>query len=263
MKSYTLFNADVHSFPLVVSLPHSGTYVSAEMKAALLPDAVLTNVDWFLRELYSFLQPLDVTMIQNNVCRYVADPNRAADQTDAAGYYAKNVIYQKNTFGTPLYPQPLSISVQEERLRQFYLPYHAELERLLAEKISVFGNVLLIDLHSFALYPQDPKNRQPADFVLGNNWDQTASKQLRKQLTQLLADQGYTTSDNYPFSGGYITKHYGAKAKITALQLEIRYNQYIKERHFGEEVLSGWDEQLFLTAQKRLQHVFTNFLATL
>ena len=73
---YTVLNSEQHS-PVVISLPHSGTWIPVAMKKALLPNAVLANTDWFLPELYDFLPAAGFTTLINHVNRYVADPNRA------------------------------------------------------------------------------------------------------------------------------------------------------------------------------------------
>ncbi|MFS8961997.1 N-formylglutamate amidohydrolase [Lactobacillus delbrueckii] len=46
------------------------------MADALLPTAVLANTDWFLRELYDFLPGRGFTVLENNLNRYLIDPNR-------------------------------------------------------------------------------------------------------------------------------------------------------------------------------------------
>ncbi|GHN35799.1 N-formylglutamate amidohydrolase [Lactobacillus delbrueckii] len=71
-----VYNAGLNRFPVVFDLPHSGTTITAEMADALLPTAVLANTDWFLRELYDFLPGLGFTVLENNLNRYLIDPNR-------------------------------------------------------------------------------------------------------------------------------------------------------------------------------------------
>ena len=55
MKPFTIYNEEKNSYPVIISLPHSGTWLPAEMRESLLEDAVLANTDWFLPELYQFL----------------------------------------------------------------------------------------------------------------------------------------------------------------------------------------------------------------
>ena len=55
---FHVINEFVHTIPAVISIPHSGTYLTQQMKQNLKPDIVLPNTDWYLPVLYSFLQQL-------------------------------------------------------------------------------------------------------------------------------------------------------------------------------------------------------------
>lgn len=260
MKPFNTYNEEKHTYPIVISLPHSGTWIPEEMRSSLRKGVVLANTDWFLPELYDFLIAKGCTVIENRVSRYVADPNRESQMVGTN--YQETVIYQQNTFGRALYTKKLSSDIITERLENYYWPYQQALQRLIDAKKSRFGKVYLIDLHSFAEYPNGDKNT-PADFVIGNQLDQTSSTKLRKLLTVLLEEAGYSVSNNHPFRGGFITRHFSELPKIETLQLEIRYNQYIEDRSFGEEVLTRYDSELFSKAQERLETVFEKLLVKL
>lgn len=260
MKPFTIYNEKKNSYPVIISLPHSGTWLPAEMRESLREDAVLANTDWFLPELYQFLIKKGFTVIENQVNRYVADPNR---ESQMAGVdYQDTVIYQQNTFGNSLYSETLSKEVINDRLENYYWPYHHALQELIDQKKQQFAKIYLFDLHSFAEYPNNDV-REPADFVIGNQADQTSSADLRRLLSQLLEETGYSVSNNHPFRGGFITRHYGEQAGIEALQLEIRYNQYIENRSFGEEELTEYDPKLFSAIQEKLDRVFEKLVAKL
>lgn len=75
--------------------------------------------------------------------------------------------------------------------------------------------------------------------------------------------QGFSVEHNFPFPGGYITRHFGADEHIAALQIELSYNAYIDQRFFGEEELQAPNPAVFQSAQKRLQKVWQPLLAAL
>lgn len=260
MKPFTIYNEGKNQAPVIISLPHSGTWLPEEMRKSLRNEAVLANTDWFLPELYSFLAASGYTVIENQVNRYAADPNRESRMSGED--YQATAVYQRNTFGKQLYDETLSQQTVDERLNKYYWPYHQALHELIEEKRKYFSKIYLFDLHSFAEYP-NADQQKPADFVIGNHADQTASADLRETLTELLEAQGYSVSNNHPFRGGFITRHYGQQTAIEALQLEIRYNQYIEKRAFGEEELSKYDPELFLSTQKQLKKIFAELLAKL
>jgi len=49
---------------------------------------------------------------------------------------------------------------------------------------------------------------------------------------------------------------------VTAIQIELRYDQYIAHRSFGEEVLTTYQSEVFKQAQQKLQFL-TAFLGRL
>ena len=76
MDKIEIWNNSKNITPIIVSIPHSGTYIPQNMKNKLIDNVVLANMDWYLPDLYSFLKDLEITTIINNVSRYVIDPNR-------------------------------------------------------------------------------------------------------------------------------------------------------------------------------------------
>lgn len=263
--NYRIYNAENDDYPIVFSLPHSGVDISENMRKNLREDAILSNTDWFLRELYSFLHDdMDQTLIENNLNIYLVDPNRSPQAIGDENSYVDNVIYKENTFGNPLYREKLSKDEINSRINDYYNPYHQALEKLLKDKIDKFGKVFLIDLHSFALYPKY-EELDTCDFVLGNDSDKTSSKDFRLMITSILEDSSFSVSNNFPFSGGYITKHYGLDHNIESLQIEIRYLTYIGDREFGEEELDSSliDKDTFEETRDKLKIIFSKIINTI
>lgn len=259
MDNFTIYNESVDELPVIIDLPHSGTNIPNEMQKQLIPGSILSNVDWFLPELYDFLPQNGLTTLENQIHRYVVDPNRDANLTDLDGDYRHEVVYSRSVFGKSIYQNPLIEAEIKERLVEFYQPYHAQLQKLVDEKLQKFDKIYLIDLHSFAGYPGDT-DAQVDDIVLGNRSDTTSSIKLRELLTEQFQQKGYTVSNNYPFSGGFITQHYGQNPRVETMQIELSYHMYIENRYFGEEELTGVDVGTFTTAKNSLQSIFLNLL---
>ena len=66
---YTI-NTSLHELPVVISLPHSGTYITSEMAENLMDDVIFPNTDWYLPKLYGFLKELGFTKmcIRDRIC---------------------------------------------------------------------------------------------------------------------------------------------------------------------------------------------------
>src|SRR4029077_15772554 len=66
--------------PLLISFPHSGTFVPPELAARLRPDALgLPDTDWFVPQLYDFVRDLGASIIRATHTRYLVDLNRPPD----------------------------------------------------------------------------------------------------------------------------------------------------------------------------------------
>lgn len=262
MRPFTVDNATRHRYPLVVNLPHSGIALPSAMAKQLAPKVVLASSDWLLPVLYDFLPEMGVTVLVNHMSRYVVDPNRAPTAREVPGHIAQGVVYQKNTWGRPLYRQPLGEAAITERLDAFYRPYHQQLQQLIEAKVAAFGHCLVLDLHSFANYVKSD-GRKVRQVVLGNQHDRCSDKALRLWLAGQLEAVGLSVANNYPFAGGYITQHYGKLPQVQSMQLELRYRAYLGQRVFGEEVITEADSVQFNRAKQQLQTVMTALLARL
>ena len=107
------------------------------------------------------------------------------------------------------------------------------------EKLKYFDKVYLIDLHSFG-------RDLSADIILGNDEGKTTSDSFIELIGNLLKDEGFRVKTNVPYSGGYITKHYGNKLEnCEALQIELWYGAYIDKM----EQLTLHQTFLFLLCQ--------------
>lgn len=259
MENFATYNEEIDELPIIIDLPHSGEMIPDDIKKKMNPELPLPNVDWFLPDLYDFLVQNGVTTLENNLHRYIADPNRYAEMVNLDGDYRHEVVYSRTTFGKDIYRNNLSANEIRQRIQTFYEPYHQQLQSLIDKKLQKFEKIYLFDLHSFAQYPHE-EDLPVADVVLGNKSDQTSTIKLRELLTEQFQNKGYSVSNNYPFSGGYITQHYGKNPRVEAIQIELAYHMYIKNRYFGEEELTGVDVGTFTTAKNSLQSIFLSLL---
>lgn len=253
MEHYTILNENEHQFPVVIDLPHSGVFVPQDIHKRLLDNVCLSNTDWFLPELYDFLPAMGYTTIINYLSRYVVDVNRPISGIKS-GDYRKTVVYQQNTQGSPLYSPPLNEKEINERVIQYYQPYHQALEKLLREKLQVYPSVLLLDLHSFFL---DFVEGGSQDIYLSNRRGVTSSEQTLQGLHRGFTAQGYSVIDN-AIMGGHIIHHYCDlfQERFEGVLIELRYTKYIENRYFGEEELTDRNEMLFQSAKQKLKELF-------
>src|SRR5688572_28892609 len=138
--------------PLLVSIPHTGTDITAEIEADLVSLWLARkDADWWIEKLYDFVPALGATVLRNTISRTVIDVNR--DPSGASLYpgQATTGLCPTETFdGDNLYrPGREPDQAEIARRREHYFdPYHgaltAEIERLRRSH----GRIVLYDCHS-------------------------------------------------------------------------------------------------------------------
>jgi N-formylglutamate amidohydrolase len=68
----------------------------------------------------TFYHRMVLQQLQNNVHRYVADPNRSLGMINPKGDYRYEVVYSKTTFDKPIYQKTLSPDEVYQRIETFY-----------------------------------------------------------------------------------------------------------------------------------------------
>lgn len=234
--------------PLLVSMPHDGTHIPAELAADMTEAGLgVPDTDWHVSRLYDFLGELDASVIQATHSRYVIDLNRSPS---GAALYAG----QRNTElcpvtcfdDRPIYkrgrgPDAPAVAL---RLERYWRPYHDRLVAALAELKVRHGYALLFDAHSI-------RSRVPR-FFEGRLWDLNlgtgdglaASPSVSKAVQEEAAKvNSYTSVLNGRFKGGYITRAYGKPAEgVDAVQLELAQATYMDEDTpftFREDLAAG------------------------
>lgn len=258
MNKYTIYNKN-NSYPIIVSLPHSGTFVPDNIRKKFNEDIVLDSTDWFLPELYDFIKDIGLTMIVNNLNRYVIDVNRKIDRKDTLSYKT-NLVFHKNSHGSLIYKHDLSRKDIEERIKFYYEPYHNALKTLIDDKLKKFKTVYLIDLHSYYLH--DEENTK---VLISNNKGLSSSKESFDLICSEFINEGFEILRNEIFTGGHITKSYSEKykGKVNCIQVELPYRIYIEDREFFEEEVKIYNEELFYSSMKKLSCIFKNLILKL
>jgi len=224
------------------------------MNKSLNKETILANMDWYLAQLYDFLGDMGFTVLINNISRYVIDPNRSLEDKTVDSSYNGNAIYNKTTFNKEMYTKQLAQDEIKNRIDQYYIPYHKELEKQIEQKLKKFDKIYLIDMHSFG------KNIG-ADIVLGNDYGKTTSIRFFNFIKDELEKEGFCINENKPYRGGYITRHYNEKFKnVETLQIELWYGAYIYNREFGEEYQPQIDGQTFNYAKEKMKRVFKSLV---
>jgi N-formylglutamate deformylase len=230
-----LFEIASGDTPLLLSMPHSGTYLPPDLAARMTGAArAVPDTDWFIPQLYQFAGDLGATVLQATHSRYVVDLNRPPDGVPLYPGRRETGVCPIETFdGEVLYGAGDEPSQDEiaARLQQFWRPYHDQLAALIAAHVARHGRCLLWDAHSIhSTVPGLFEGRLP-DLNVGTVDGRSCSAAIVGRIVAKLSSQSrFSVVVNGRFKGGYITRHYGLPdAGIDAVQLEIAQAAYLIE----------------------------------
>jgi N-formylglutamate deformylase len=226
--------------PLLISFPHSGTFVPQDLIARLTREAQdLPDTDWFVPELYHFHRELGASVICATHTRYVVDLNRPPDGAPLYPGQRETTVCPTESFdGERLYApgqDPTNAEIAE-RLKRYWQPYHSKLAEAAQDIVRRHGYCILWDAHSIhSVVPGLFEGRLP-DLNIGTSGGRSCSPGLPARLLARLGKQrNFSYVLDGRFKGGYITRHYGnPAANIHALQLEIAQGAYLLESRTPE-----------------------------
>lgn len=224
--------------PFIISLPHCSGEIPDLIgrSLALTRDERDESIDTGTREAFGSLQAAKIMCARWS--RLVVDLNRGPDQRGIKGVVPRVDYYGRSIYNSGMAPDEEGIN---DRLVEYYWPYHHRLKEAMALP-DIKG---LIDCHSLSGIgpPEAPDaGRKRKDIVLGNNGDlrgqmvpvrgrTTCPKDILRAMRRAFLGRGLSVSLNDPYSGGFISTHYGHKyadrGKI-AVQIEINQDLYLK-----------------------------------
>ena len=239
------------TLPLVFASPHSGTNYPPDFVATsrLDPLALRRSEDSFVDELFEAAPRLGAPLIRALFPRAFVDPNREPFELDPAMFedelpaYANTrsprvaaglgTIARVVASGAEIYGHKLCFSEARRRLRRFYWPYHRALSGLVQRTRAAFGYCILVDCHSMPSVG-GPMDRDPGkgrvDFVLGDCHGTSCAPVIADMAAHVLGELRYHVARNTPYSGGFVTRHYGRPGEdVHCLQIEINRALYMNE----------------------------------
>jgi N-formylglutamate deformylase len=221
--------------PVLISVPHAGTEIPAEMAARMTGEALeLPDTDWHVPLLYDFARHIGAGLIVAKHSRYVIDLNRdpsgkplypGADNTELVPLttFGRDAVYRSG-----LAPDDDEVA---QRVARFWRPYHhkvaSELEALKARH----GIAVLWDAHSIpSVVPRFFNGKLP-DLNLGSAKGASAAPELVEAVTKVFkTTNAFSSVLDGRFTGGYITRRFGQpQSGVHALQLELGQAAYMDD----------------------------------
>jgi N-formylglutamate deformylase len=232
--------------PLVFDSPHSGSHYPEDFRFCCPLDALRTAEDSFVDELYAAAPEIGATLIGALFPRSYVDPNRAADDLDAAlfeGAWPRPLSPSHRTRsglglvrrvarpGIPIYNRRLTAAEILARVDRYHTPYHRVLDETCDRLHRKFGTVWHINCHSMPSQRRGKKGGHCADFVLGDRDGTTCAPELTDFVGRVLRGSGYNVRINEIYKGVEIVKRQGRPAaQRHSLQIEVDRALYMDQK---------------------------------
>lgn len=213
--------------PLIVSIPHAGTWIPPEIVSYFHQRRfLLIDTDLYTEKLYRPTQTF-ASVIQTAINPYVVNANRQKTNK------SKPILPTSFLNGRPVLRRPLPSQVGKLLIKKYYDPYRDGLEALVLAAKRKFGFALLIDVHSMnsvgGAKSIDPGEIRP-DFTVSDVYGKSVPRAITRIIETELRSRGYSVERNKPYAGGAITQHFGMpKKSLFAIQIEIRRGLFMNE----------------------------------
>ena len=220
--------------PLIVSFPHTGTDIPANIEARLTsPWLARKDTDWWIDQLYNFASQLGATTVRTRISRTVIDVNRdPAGLSLYPGAVTTGLCPEETFDGEPLYLPGQAPGADDITVRRqtWFDPYHAALTAEIDRLRQTHATVVLYDAHAIrSAIPRLFDGSLP-QFNIGTHSGASCPPALAERVAQICAASGRTWVLNGRFKGGWTTRHYGRpQAGIHAIQMELACRSYMAE----------------------------------
>ena len=207
------------TLPLLLSVPHVGTDVPAEVAdyCALTPEQIAADGDGGAAAIYALADEVDCH-VTTTVARAVVDLNRAPD-----GFGRDGVVKTHTCWEVPVWVPALPVELAAALVDRYWRPYHERLSELGSSGRFRLG----VDCHTMAAHgpPVGPDAGAPRPAACLSNADGTCPAPWIEALQVSLARRlGQEVTINRPFRGGYITRSHAAE--MPWLQIELSRAPY-------------------------------------
>lgn len=249
LQVFSQKNTDNPAYPLLLSVPHSGTYFPPEFLQNVQSDVktLRRNEDLLVDKLVETAVENGLPMMKMEVSRAFVDLNRDKLELDPSMYYnypqdtdvlfdkhcrvGLGVVHRINYKRENLYAGLLDYNEVQARLKNVYDVYHKQLQKNIDVVLKKFGFCLVLDCHSMpSKICSIIDDRSGIDICLGNLFSQSCPQDISDFFAGQFWNKNYNVEFNCPYSGAFITFNYcQPRRKMWTLQLEINRALYADE----------------------------------
>jgi N-formylglutamate deformylase len=129
--------------------------------------------------------------------------------------------------------QPMTKKLHEKLIKDYYLPFHQQIEQQFKNLKQKFSEVYQLDLHSMpsvgTAFHQDPGKERP-EVVVSDFKGKCSDLSFVELVINSYKKAGFQVNYNDPYIGGGITQKYGHPSRHQhCVQVELKRNLYMNE----------------------------------
>ncbi len=177
------FNFKHGTKPLLISFPHNGSTIPAEIGETMTDDGLSSrDTDWYLDRLYDFRELEQASVLKSDISRYVIDLNRpSTNESLYPGQITTGLIPQTCFDGSRIYKDEIPDDGEAvKRIALYWKPYHQAIQNELVRLTNEYGVAVLLEAHSIASKVPRLFDGQLSDFNLGTHHGKSCSLELEK-----------------------------------------------------------------------------------
>ena len=208
---------------VIVNIPHDGNVIPYEYADFIGNPTYMGDYG------ASFLFSYDwAAVLKFPINRIICDVERFEDKDkEPMEKLGMGVCYTRNANCEPMRIVP--DKQRAEIIAKYYRPYHKKLSRLVEDELSVYGNCLIIDGHTFSSVkrPYEPDEAKP-QICIGYDEHVQKDKEIGRYAARRLLQLGYDVMENRPFSGAIKPLDMINDKRVMSIMFEVRQDMLTK-----------------------------------
>ncbi|MDE0723378.1 MAG: N-formylglutamate amidohydrolase [Alphaproteobacteria bacterium] len=245
---YILHTPKGEGAPIFFDSPHSGKIYPDTFEHKPAMHVMRTLEDMYVEELFGAVPSLGAGFLEATFPRNFIDLNRQLSDLDPSmvedgwvyvpaidSRYArtgKGLIWKEAYSHGAIYKGLLSKDDVEDRIENYYKPYHKVLKEQIDDLHMKHGVAYHINCHSMPGISSggelDEKGAKRPDVVVSDRFGQTADPIFTKFIMHAFQDHGLSVKENDPYQGGEIVAGYGKPdMNIHSVQIELNRDLYM------------------------------------
>lgn len=236
--------------PVLISVPHAGRDYPAGLlaRSRVSFECLMRLEDRYADHLIEPLIAAGYGAVVARAARALIDLNRDARDVDARAVSGiprgtPLIVSAKQRGGLGLFPRslprvgelwraPMRWQDAVQAVEQVHQPYHAAVAERLAAIRAIYGEALLLDVHSMPpLEGEKFADVARPDVVIGDRFGASATPRFAEAARSVVMRHGLVAAVNHPYPGSYIAERHGRPASgIHAIQIEISRDLYLDAR---------------------------------